>query len=365
MIITLYELIDKLSQLSQDIDDTHFKKNLPDHKLSEQMRNFANQPQTLNQLAMTALTLKTDRNLPLDEMNNMLFSLLNKRSFYGAYHELGVYRWLNCKSVHYVPQHSVSKTEFLSRTGTVQLDGYFEYADTYFDIKSFGFLYDLKEKFRTKLQKVMKSGVTIDGPMDLALFDIQTDALQDKEHYEALVKDLRNDGFGEIPTLDWKVRLHKGPVNFETTTVNPYRLAEENRYYPFKYANKFTCNAPFILIFAFDYLFNKTLHVNFANYSTTLFRSLCRRAFVQFNSDSRRISTIGADFASKIDGATELRDVAKLLSGILFVNIQNKQSWLYTNPNAKNRLSELHVDGIFDFNRPAEMEFDDFKYDNY
>ena len=365
MIRSLHELIDRLSDLSPIIDDGDFKSKFPDRVLPKQMFNFANQPQALEQLAMTVFTLTTDLGLRLNKMQEMLGRLLADRTFYGAYHEFGAYRWLNCNGVYYVPQPSVSQTDVLSQTGPVQLDGRFEDADVYFDIKSFGFQYSLKEEFRTLLQEDVKHGVTIDGPMDHALRDIRAAALEDVGHYNTLVETLRNSSVGKIPTLNWDIRLHKGQVNFETTSDNPYRLAEENRYYPFNYAKQFTCNAPFLLIFSFDYLFNAPLQVNFANYTPTLFRSLCRRAFVQFKADSRAISSIGRGYASKIDGAMALHNVAELLSAILFVDIQNKRSWLYTNPNAKNRLSQNRVHEIFNFNHLFEMEFDDLEYDNY
>ena len=313
LIRSLHELIDRLSELSPVIDGMDFKTKLSDRTLPKPMFNFANQPQALQQLAMTVFTLTRDLDLPLNKMEEVLGRLLGEPTFYGAYHELGVYRWLNYNGVYYVSQPSVSQADVLSQTGPVQLDGHFEDADVYFDIKSFGFQYNLKEEFRTRLQGDVSHGVTIDGPMDHALRDIRAAALEDTGHYNKLVEALRNSGIGEIATLNWNIRLHKGQVNFETTSENPYRLAEENRYYPFNYAKQFTCNAPFLLIFAFDHLFNGPLQVDFANYTSTLFRSLCRRVFVQFKADTRAISTIGKGYASKIDGATALNKVAELL----------------------------------------------------
>ena len=365
MIRSLHEFIDRLSELSPDIDGMDFKTKLSDRTLPKPMINFANQPQALQQLAMTVFTLTRDLGLPLDKMEEVLGRLLAEPTFYGAYHELGVYRWLNYNGVYYVPQPSVSQTAVLSQTGPVQLDGHFEDADVYFDIKSFGFQYNLKEEFRTRLQGDLGHGVTIDGPMDHALRDITAAALEDTEYYNKLVEALRNSGNGEISSLNWNIRLHKGHVNFEATTENPYRLAKENRYYPFNYAKQFTCNSPFLLIFAFDHLFNMPLQVDFANHTSILFRSLCRRAFVQFKAETRAISTIGKGYASKIDGATPLNNVAELLSAILFVDIQKKRSWLYTNPNAKNCLSRNRVHEIFGFDHLFEMEIEDFEYDNY
>lgn len=154
----------------------------------------------------------------------------------------------------------------------------------------------------------------------------------------------------------WTSQLHS-----KVPTVRQKRIDTTH----FNFAKQFTHNAPFLLIFAFDYLFSNTIHVNVANCSSTLFRSLCRRAFVQFKADTNTINSIGKGYAKNIDGTTKLRDVAKLLSGVLLVNIQNNQSWLYTNPNAKNRLSRYHLEQIFDFAFSYNMDIDNFRHEYY
>ena len=275
------------------------KRKISDGPLPPHLYKFANQPQALEQIAMTAFTLTKDLGLPSKKMKKMLRDLLAKNTFYGSYYELGVYRWLNCNGVHYVPQPLVSQSDVLCQTGDVDLDGRFKFVDIYFDIKSFGFQYNLKERLRTCLQDEENLSVSIDGPMDHALRDIQTYALEDRGNYQTLVKNLRATGTGEIRKLDWKIKVIEVPINFATTFENSTRSAKKNRHYPFNFAKQFTRNAPFLLIFAFDHLFSKTIHVNFANCSSTLFRSLCRRAFVQFKADKNAINSIGKRLCEK------------------------------------------------------------------
>ena len=86
---------------------------------------------------------------------------------------------------------------------------------------------------------------------------------------------------------------------------------------------------------------------------------------MQFKADTNTINSIGKGYAKNIDGTTKLCDVAKLLSGILFVNIQNNQSWLYTNPNANNYLSRYHLEQIFDFAFSYNMDIDNFRHESY
>ena len=107
----------------------------------------------------------------------MLCDLLAKNTFYGSYYEFGVYRWLNCNGTHYVPQPLVSQSDVLCQTGVVELDGHFKCTDANFDIKSFGFQYNLKERLRTRLREEENLSVSGDGLMDHAIRDIQASAL--------------------------------------------------------------------------------------------------------------------------------------------------------------------------------------------
>ena len=92
---------------------------------------------------------------------------------------------------------------------------------------------------------------------------------------------------------------------------------------------------------------------------------MCRRVFVQFQSATTPISCLGRGYARSIDGTMPLKELASLLSGILFINLSNKQSWLYTNPNAVNAISQHHFEEMFNFDFPTQMRQDDFAHDNY
>ena len=80
MINSLHEFIDRLSELSPVIDAMDFKTKLSDQTLPKPMFNFANQPQALQQLAMTVFTLARDLGLPLNKMEEVLGRLLGERT---------------------------------------------------------------------------------------------------------------------------------------------------------------------------------------------------------------------------------------------------------------------------------------------
>lgn len=86
---------------------------------------------------------------------------------------------------------------------------------------------------------------------------------------------------------------------------------------------------------------------------------------MQSRSDSRPVSALGTAYAKRIDGNLSVAHVASLLSAVLFVNVQNRKSWFYTNPNAANPISRHRVDEMFDFDFPPKMHRDDFAHDNY
>ena len=362
-----HDLIDRLSGLSSTIRAMDFASDIDDEPLASHMYNFANRAQALEEVAMTVHTLTADLGLSAEKVRAVVKPLLSDRTFYGAYHELGVYRWLNYRGVDYEPQPEVTRGETLNQGGPTELDGRFSDADVYFDIKSFGFQYHLKEEYRAKLEQELSARVVIDGSMSNSLRDIRTIALQDEAGFATVSDDLRNARRFQIRELNWDIKIpakHER-VTIETTTTNPYQLAAENRHYPFNFAKQFTRNRPFLLIFAYDHLFNGPLHINFANHADILFRSMCRRVFVQFQSDTTPISCLGRGYARSIDGTMPLRELASLLSGILFINLSNEQSWLYTNPNAVNTISHHRVQEMFNFDFPPQMQQDDFAHDTY
>ena len=86
---------------------------------------------------------------------------------------------------------------------------------------------------------------------------------------------------------------------------------------------------------------------------------------MQSRNDHRPASDLGTAYANGIDANLPVSEIAGLLSAVLFVNIQSRKRWLYTNPNAVNPISRHRVDEMFGFDFPPEMHVDDFANDNY
>ena len=364
---TLHDLTSVLADLSPAIEAIDLAANTSDDPLTPPMYNFANTVGGLERVATTAQTLADDLSLPPAKLTDVLTSLLRSKTFYGAYHELGVYHWLNARRLDYEPQVTVPQGGTLNQGDPSELDGRFPDAEVYFDVKSFGFQSHLKEEFRSKLTQALNtSRVVINGSSNNALRDITTYALEDKSRLDLIVDELKRTGRSRIPELAWDLSIpaEGQSVTFEESWNNPYLLAQENRHYTFNFAKQFTLNAPFLLVFAYDHLFNGPLHVNFANHAEVLFRSLSRRAFMEFEFDTRPISRLGQGYVKKIDGTLPVREVARLLSGILFIDIDDETSRLYANPNATNKITDYRFDSMFDFNG-AKVHHDDFAHDNY
>ena len=367
MITTLHGVIRHLSARSSSIDSDRLLASNPDQELFPDfpdMYNLAGDLEVLDEVATTAHALTASLGLPRDKLHAILNPLFKKRTFYGAYHELRAYGWLNRAGIEYEPQPQVAAGELLKQGGgPADLDGRFVHADVYFDIKSFGFEHHLKEMFNKELVDVLEAEIVIDGSMDNAISDISVAFQQ----IPAIARQLRESGRARIDELDWEITTCRPNerVRSEITWHNPYRLAEANGYYPLAYAKQFTCSQAFVLIFAFDHAFNGPLHVNFADHADILFRSICRRSFVQSHGDCRPVADLGGGICRGIDENLTVSDVAHLLSAVLFVNVQNQRSWLYTNPNATYSISQHRIYEMFDFDLPRELHLDNFAHDNY
>jgi hypothetical protein len=111
-----------------------------------------------------------------------------------------------------------------------------------------------------------------------------------------------------------RIRLEaEKPVTVTSRQVNPYCLARENAFLPYKDAQQFTRNKPFILIFVVHPWFNAgSIGVEPAGADTAFTRSLARRAFMQFSTDSTLLNTICDNVPSDVT----LAEASRLLSAI-------------------------------------------------
>ena len=107
MIETLHGVIRRLSALCGPVGATDLLSKSADCDLVNDFRDmydFANRPQALHEVATTVKTLTVDLGLSTDKLPAILNPLFKESTFYGAYHELAAYRWLNYSGVAYVPQ---------------------------------------------------------------------------------------------------------------------------------------------------------------------------------------------------------------------------------------------------------------------
>src|SRR5262249_12912217 len=105
----------------------------------------------------------------------------------------------------------------------------------------------------------------------------------------------------------------KRPVTVSSRQVDSYCLARENTFLPYEDAQQFTKNKPFMLISGVPPLVNAgSIGIDFAGADTTFPRSLARRAFMQFSTDSTSLSTI----CEKVPSDVTLAEASRLLSAI-------------------------------------------------
>ena len=361
-ICMIHDLIGELEKRSKKIQTMDLRTEIPDAKLDKHPFNFANDSDDLDRVANTIDALINTGGLLLSDAKNMVKVLASNRSFYGSYCELRAYGWLYCQGAQFSTQIQLTGADVLNPNGC-KIDGRFDHSPVYFDIKAFGFQEHVAESFRTILEKRLPGmTVTIDGSMDVSVKDIEEHAFQ---HVSTLAETLMTDCHQYISQLNWEIRANlrqPGSISFQEKVINPFRLAEENRYYPFKTACQFTRNAPFLLIFSYSTAFNKMLGLNFVGSTEITLRALARRAFIQLTNDK----TPANKFDGKVEPDVSITDAAKLLSGLLFIDLDQEDSgWLFLNPNASNVLTGDEIDKIFGFNWRHSLAFDDFEYDNY
>ena len=158
-----------------------------------------------------------------------------------------------------------------------------------------------------------------------------------------------------------------GGVLTAESTYSPYKHAKELHRLPMQHAKKFVLSRPFFLTFVVFPWFNNVI-TDFCGQNRIFYRSLARRAFCQYSSDSTLFSAL----FKKYTGTEKVHEVMKELGGILFLEdecISNDSSdstvkaYYYENPNAKHPvMTDIMQDYLFGC---VSGDIDDFRYDNY
>jgi hypothetical protein len=359
MLKTLHLLIGELERRSSCITAMKLASSLPDVGLTGKLINLANTPRDLDRVSRAIEALISNAGLSVTDANAALRNLLVERSFYGQYCELGAYEWLHRHNVAFDAQAGLTGHEVLNPNGCT-IDGRLKRLDAYFDVKAMGFQAYVAEMFKHQLaSRLPRFTVIIDGAMDVGVKDIERHAFT---QLDALAKKLSGGGTENISQLGWTVRVApQRDLTATVHTIDPYRLAQENRYYPFKTAGQFVRTAPFTLVFTYAAQFNHALFLNFSSSTNVTLRALARRAFFQLTNDA----TPATQFDNQVAKGISVADAAHLLSGLLFINLDNDEACYFLNPRATHPLTRSHIERMFDFAVPVGLGVDDFAFDNY
>jgi len=206
----------------------------------------------------------------------------------------------------------------------------------------------------------------ISGSWDVSLTSL-SELLQDSH---TLISELVRNRFYRSGALSINVRARQR-VSVSHRSVEPYRLAQENARFPFLDAKQFTRHHPFALVFITHPWFNSGIISNdFAGVDTQFTRSLARRAFMQFSTDSTPLTAVCEGAAENIT----LADASKLLSAIFFINVwpldadpaitRKPPCWVYLNPRATHRVNPASM-AFFRADNVHGFTIDAFTHDNY
>lgn len=337
---------------------------LPDSKLTGDLGVFANQDDEKELVVVAVEQLVTTALLSAADATSMMNGLLDETKFYGAFSELATYGWLLRHSLHFEPQVEFKHPEIVNPNKS-HLDGVLTPYNTAFDIKSFGLGSYLAALFKAKLvAKAPLLRVKLSGRMDVDPKTVEKDAFGKLSEIEA---DLRTGKTVRIRSLSWTITpiVGRPAVVISETSTNPYKLALELKYYPFSDASQFTTKIPFMLIFSYLPRFNQFLRDDPAGLTQKFFRSLARRAFIELAADTQMAYKYDRRKGMKRSTAT-VGNASRLLSAILFVDLQTEGYHAFFNPRATNPIPQ----GIESFTMnshpvTALRSHDDFKYDDY
>jgi len=359
MIKSLYELIDELDGRSSNIRRMGLKVVLNDSQLTGKLINLANEPKELDRICRSVDGLMQNAGFSSTDAKQAVCNLLTNRHFYGTFCELCAYDWLERNKAAHTAQVALDSQDVLNPNGCI-IDGQFSNYGAYFDIKGFGMQAYLRDIFIQRLQPFATGlSILIDGPLDVAVKDIQKYAFG---CIGQLSSKLSKGSTHKISELDWSIKVDApAKVSMTVHTNDPFKFAEQNRYYPFKTSRQFTRKEPFVLIFPYSSQFNTTLVRNVFNMTDIALRALARRVFIQLTADK---SLLDQHDTQTGPGLT-VADAAELISALLFINLDDDTAWLFSNPRARNVLTKYHIEQIFDFTIPINMGIDDFAYDNY
>lgn len=357
---TKHELIKKIIQIEPSFAKFRLEEEISDDVLEHELYNFYHNEKQIKKISSLLVFLNKNGKINDDKSKIYLKSLLD-RNHYGFLCEIMSLSYLHENNINFNVEVEIQNNLILSKNN-VNLDGYIDEFDIYFDIKGFGIQQYARESFNRLISKSFPNKfIMIDGNYDVSYEDIEAYAFTKKQE---IICNLQNNNNFYIEELNWKISLsdrEERSIHLSTGTINPYQEANNNKNFIFRKSSQFTKNSKFLLICAFDNQFNLTLTTNFAEQTDILTRALARRAFIEFSKSSTKANKLDKKCKDKYF----LSQASQLLSGILFLNFYKNETWLYLNPNATHKLTRNNIEQLFNFELPIDMLIDDFEFDNY
>jgi hypothetical protein len=364
MIETTHQWLARLEMESAHLASLDCRRSDPDRRLEYDGFNLANCDAHCRLIIRGIESVLNSVNRPTAIAKNLLRTLLY-RGTYGAFAEIAAYEWLARCHMSYIPQISLTPTEVLAKNGSV-IDGKM-FPAIFFDVKAFGFIGRLIDILKSKLEMEFPNHqVLISDSWDTPLITLSKLI----ESVSKVAVELRESKYIRKGSLSIRIQ-EKQKITVTSRSIEPYKMAKENALFPYLDAKQFTRNAPFALILVTHPWFNSGIISNdFAGVDTQFTRALARRAFMQFSSDTKPLSTI----CKGIDPTTTIAQASELLSAIFFLNVwppdadpaapTRLPSWVYLNPRAKHRLSHGHM-AFFRADNVHGFRIDGFADDNY
>jgi hypothetical protein len=362
IIRTCHQWIAHLATQSSAIAAMQLDVRINNTDLDTDAFNLANDPAHTDLIVRAVESLLTTQASSVQDALTLLTDIIC-RDTYGKFSELAAYDWLMHCRLKITTQIKMTPSDILGANDAI-IDGLVDHCGFYFDIKAFGFHGHLAKRLKERLESELPGErIFLEESWDLSI-DLFSQLIKDARN---IARELKTKRFKQIGSLRIQAKA-PDPVNVSSRVASPYLLAKENASYPFRSANQFTRNAPFILIFVIHPWFNDSaIFNNFAGSDIAFARAFARRAFMQFTHDSQPLNTVCKEVGADIT----FSDAAKLLSAVIFVNAwpdghkldrATMPSAIYLNPRASHPIG--YRASLFRSINPNIL-IEDFTYDDY
>lgn len=359
---TCHQWIAQLTAQSTAIAAMQLNLRIKNTDLDTDAFNLANDPEHTD-LVIRAVEALLMMQASTEQDASTLLTDIICRDTYGKFAELAAYDWLMRCRLKITTQIKMAPSDILGANDAI-IDGLVDHCGFYFDAKAFGFHGHLAKRLKERLESELPGeSVSLEESWDLSI-DLFSRLIKDARN---IAHELKTKRFKQIGPLRIQARA-PAPVNVSSRIISPYLLAKENASYPFRSANQFTRNAPFILIFVIHPWFNDgAIFSNFAGNDVAFARAFARRAFMQFTHDPGPLNAVCNEVGSDVT----FSEAARLLSAIIFINAwpsghkldhEIMPSAVYLNPRASHPLG-YRVDLFRSINPNILIE--DFANDDY